>query len=240
MSTRILIVVHQETSTPGRIGLLLRERGCELDICRPCIGHELPHDLDGYAGVVVFGGPMSANDCQLHDFIKAELEWLEKPLRQDVPLLGVCLGAQLLARHLGARVAEHPEKHAEVGYYPIRPTDEGRQMGKWPSHVYQWHRDGFDLPTGASLLAEGGNEFPNQAYRYGRAAYGIQFHPEVTLAMMHRWTVKGAHRLALPGTRPRHTHFRDRLQYDHEVADWIGRFLDHWLSLSKQKSEVAA
>ncbi|HUF46070.1 MAG TPA: hypothetical protein VMN43_12050, partial [Aestuariivirgaceae bacterium] len=97
MRGKVLIIVHQPTSTPGRIGLKLDQRGFELDIRRPCLGEPLPESLDEHRAVVIFGGPMSANDCQELDFIRTEIDWLALPLKSDVPFLGVCLGAQLLA-----------------------------------------------------------------------------------------------------------------------------------------------
>ena len=145
-----------------------------------------------HAGVVIFGGPMSANDED--DFIRREIEWIAVPLKEKKPFLGICLGAQMCARHLGGRVFPHPTGHVEIGYYPIRPTAAGRAVvDPWPERVYQWHREGFDLPAGAELLAEG-DTFAVQAFRYGPAAYALQFHPEVTHAMMHRWTTRGHER----------------------------------------------
>ena len=97
----VLIVMHQAHSTPGRIGCYLTALGARLDIRRPSLDEPLPATLDDHDAVVVFGGPMSANDdC---DWIAREIAWLETPLREDKPLLGICLGAQMLARTLGAR-----------------------------------------------------------------------------------------------------------------------------------------
>jgi GMP synthase (glutamine-hydrolysing) len=139
----------------------------------------------------------------------------------------------MLARHLGATVAFHPEGKAEVGYYPIRITPAGRSvMETWPEVVYQWHREGFDLPSGAELLAEG-EIFKVQAFRYGRAAYGIQFHAEVTHAMMCRWTTRGHERFALPGAKPRDQHFVDRPVYDLAIRTWLCDFLDRWCALDR-------
>jgi len=239
MIRRILIVVHQETSTPGRVGVKLARRGCTLDIRRPCLGHPLPASLEGYSGVVVFGGPMSANDCVDLQFIRQEIDWLAVPLREQVPYLGICLGAQLLCRHLGGEVKGHPEGRAEIGYYPIRPTAAGACYGPWPGMVYHWHREGFSLPVGSVLLAEG-DTFPHQAFRYGSTAFGIQFHPEVTLAMMHRWTVRAAHRFALPGAQPREAHLEGRLIHDHAVDHWLDLFLDQWLTPKAQARESRA
>ncbi len=110
---RILIVLHQERSSPGRVGQMLVEKGYELDIRRPVLGEPLPETLARHAGAVVFGGPMSANDPD--DFVKAEIRWLEVPLKEQKPFLGICLGAQMLVRHLGGKVQPHREGLTEIG-----------------------------------------------------------------------------------------------------------------------------
>jgi len=111
-SLPVLIILHQETSTPGRVGNVLRALGHGLDVRRPRFGDPLPETLDGHAGAVIFGGPMSANDPD--DFVRREIDWIEVPLREQRPLLGICLGAQMLAMQLGAKVAPHPEGRAEI------------------------------------------------------------------------------------------------------------------------------
>jgi len=231
MTLPVLIVLHQEQSTSGRVGQYFKAHGIPLDIRRPRFGDPLPETLSAHLGVVIFGGPMSANDPD--DYIRAEIEWIKVPVSENKPFLGICLGAQMLARHLGATVGFHPEGKAEVGYYPIRITPAGRSMmATWPEVVYQWHREGFDLPAGAELLAEG-ETFKVQAFRHGRAAYGIQFHAEVTHAMMCRWTTQGQERLALPGAKPRNQHFMDRPVYDLAIRTWLHDFLDRWCALDR-------
>ncbi len=222
----VLIVLHQETSTPGRIGNALSALGYSLDIRRPRYGDQLPRTLAAHAGAAIFGGPMSANDPD--DYIRREIDWIAASLSEQRPFLGICLGAQMLAKHLGATVARHPQGRAQIGYYPIRPTAAGRALcGPWPDRVYHWHCEGFTLPRGGELLAEGG-DFPCQAFRFDNA-FGLQFHPDVTTAMMHRWTTRGAERLALPGARPRHDHFACRAVYDAIERAWLMRFLERWL-----------
>jgi GMP synthase (glutamine-hydrolysing) len=223
----VLIVLHQETSTPGRVGNALRALGHGLDIRRPRFGDCLPETLDNHAGAVIFGGPMSANDPD--DFVRREIDWIAVPLREQRPFLGICLGAQMLAKQLGARVAPHPEGRAQIGYYPIRPTAAGHAACPgWPDHVYHWHREGFELPEGAELLAEG-SDFPVEAIRAGHA-FGFQFHPDVTYAMMHRWTTRGCERLTLPGACERARHFADRAVHDVTERAWLQQFLDGWLA----------
>lgn len=238
----ILIILHQEHSTPGRVGRLLRERGHPLDIRRPRFGDALPDTLRHHAGAVIFGGPMSANDAD--DYVKTEIDWLKVPLREAKPYLGLCLGAQMLAKHLGAPVWQHPEGRAEIGYYPLVPTPAGEALSeswgtRWPSHVYHWHREGFDCPVGADTLATG-DDFPTQAIRVGPSAFGLQFHPEVTHAMICRWTVMAAERLATPGAQDRTRQIEGRYLYDPHVAHWLDRFLDAWLEPTPVRQEVVA
>jgi GMP synthase (glutamine-hydrolysing) len=237
MTEQILIVLHQEHSTPGRLGHALLARGYRLDIRRPPLGDELPETLAKHAGAVIFGGPMSANDD--HEYIKREIDFTAVPLKENKPFLGICLGAQMLARQLGGRVDFHPERKAEVGYYPIRPTDAGRAFcSPWPDHVYQWHREGFDLPAGCELLAEG-DAFPIQAFRTGNA-FAIQFHAEVTHAMMCRWTIRGHERMSLPHAKPRAAHFADRPVYDYAIRNWLSGFVDCWLACGRARRLEAA
>ena len=225
---RALIVLHQAHSTPGRVGRRLQALGVELDIRRPALGDPLPASVDEHDGVIVFGGPMGANDED--EWIRREIDWLSVPLRQETPILGICLGAQLLARQLGARVFTHPDKRGEAGYYPLTPTLEADRLCEtpFPRHAYQWHFDGFDLPAGADLLASGEGDFPVQAYRYGRNAVALQFHPEVTYQMMCRWTTRGAERLERPGARPRGEHLEGWFQHDGAVSNWLAAFLADW------------
>ncbi|HEX2257808.1 MAG TPA: glutamine amidotransferase [Afifellaceae bacterium] len=234
----VLIVLHQEFSRPGKLGQMLQAKGYPLDVRRPPLGDSLPETLADHSGAVVFGGPMSANDSD--DFIRREIEWMSVPLEERAPLLGICLGAQMLVKQLGGTVCAHCEGCVEVGFYPIRPTEAGRQLtGDWPDIVYQWHREGFDLPAGAELLARG-ELFDNQAFRYGPAAVGLQFHSELTYAMVCRWTVRGEHRFDLPRAQPRREHMAGWFRYDPPVRAWLDRFLDVWLSLDARQAGAPA
>ncbi|MEB3358803.1 MAG: gamma-glutamyl-gamma-aminobutyrate hydrolase family protein [Synechococcales bacterium] len=221
-------MVHQVQSNPGLVGQILENKGYVLDVCCPATGDRLPSTLEPYAGVVVFGGPMSANDQDTLPFIKAELDWLPQVLASQTPFLGICLGAQLLARSLGGTVAPHVNRQVEIGYFPLEATPEGRSLLDPISHVYHWHREGFDLPTGAVLLATG-ETFPNQAFRYGPSAYGFQFHPEITADLIDQWTTKAADQLTQPGAQSQQCQFDQHRQHGTAVKDWLQRFLDQWL-----------
>jgi GMP synthase (glutamine-hydrolysing) len=222
----ILVVLHRDNSAPGRVGHALQERGYPLDVRRPCFGDPLPGTLAEHAGAIVFGGPMSANDT--HEFVRRETDWIAVPLAERKPFLGICLGAQMLSRHLGGKVAPHAEGLVEIGYFPLQPTEAGRKLGDWPAQVYHWHREGFTLTQGCELLATG-DTFANQAFRYDGEAYGLQFHPEVTRLMMHRWSVTGAHRFTLKGAQNGAEQLSGQILYDAAVGQWLSGFLDLWL-----------
>lgn len=225
-TSRILVVLHQENSSPGSIGQELVRRGYKLDIRKPRFGDSLPKTMENHAAAVIFGGPMSANDPDA--FVHKEIDWIGVPLAEEKPFLGVCLGAQMMVKNLGGTVAPNRNGLVEIGYYPLEATDEGRDMMDWPNRVYQWHNEGFDLPRDCVRLARG-KTYENQAIRYGKNAYGIQFHPELTHQMMVRWTTRGAPRMSLPGAQNRADHFAGRFIYERSVKRWLSNFMDLWI-----------
>ena len=187
MKPPVLIVLHQQNSTPGRVGNYLRQRGYPLDIRKPCIGDPLPDTLTQHSGAVVFGGPQSANDND--DFIRREIDWMSVPLKENKPLLGICLGGQLVAKAAHATVtrADAPE----IGWHPVELLPEAGDdplFGRLPARImaYQWHHYRFDLPGGAVPLAT--SDVCLQAFRLGERAWGLQFHCEVTAEMVELWT----------------------------------------------------
>jgi len=232
---KIAIVVHQEHSRPGRVGALLEKRGYELDRLCPNLGCNLPQDMSDYAGVVIFGGPMSANDCGTLAGIKCELDWIPKVVEAGVPFLGLCLGAQLLTRAVGGQVGPHPEGLVEVGYVGIEPTPAGEPWFRGPMKVYEWHREGMTLPNCCEVLATN-ERYPVQAFRYGASAFGFQFHPEVTLEMKGIWTLSAAERLKSPGAQQRGVHLSMHALYDPPIDRWIDGFLDRWLATDVRRA----
>lgn len=229
MSGKILLIVQRDTSDPGRVGEVLCGMGYRLEVKVPAKGEALPRSLDEYAGAAIFGGPMSANDDETLPSIRAQLDWLPIVLESGKPFLGICLGGQLLARSLGATVAPHPDGLHEIGYHPVRPTALGRDFCCDPLVVYQWHKEGFELPCGAELLATG-EMYVNQAFRYGDSAYGVQFHPEVTPRIVDRWTGRGAERLSRPEAQPREVQLDGIERHGPGIVTWLEEFLPRWLS----------
>lgn len=155
-------------------------------------GDVLPEDVSAYAGVASFGGPMSVNDEAEHGWILPEIDFLRRAVAVDVPVIGHCLGAQLLARALGAQVrkAEIPE----IGWINLQ-TESEMLAQEWFGdrkvlRVFQWHSDTFALPVEASLLASSAY-CCNQAYLYGGKHLGMQFHCEVKVEMIRKWLQMG-------------------------------------------------
>ncbi len=179
----LLVIQHVPWEGPHRV----------LDACgklaertvKPLAGQALPDHAE-VAGAVVMGGPMSVEDTERHPALATEREWLAEALRREMPLLGICLGAQLLARALGAdvRAGERPE----LGFAPVEILDsEDPILGPLaPSTtVLHWHGDVFDLPDGAQHLARSA-QTEVQAFRRGNA-WGVLFHPEADLALLEAW-----------------------------------------------------
>lgn len=227
---RVICVVHGDWSTTGRIGRVLREKGYEEVRCCLKTGDVLPRDFHDIAGAIIFGGPMSANDDNTFDFIAAELRWIDRVLETGTPFFGVCLGAQMLARSLGAAVKPHEDGWHEIGFTQVIPTESGRPLLGDLRHVYQWHGEGFDLPLGCELLATSAKEhFPNQMFSFGPSVCGVQFHPECTIDMIREWTKEGAEQLDERGAQQPEEQLADAGRYDHLVDAWLPGFFDHWL-----------
>lgn len=220
MRPKALIIRHMKRMRGDRVSDWLEARGFELDYRCPAEGEPLPEDDESHRLTVVYGGVQSAND---NGYIEDEIAWIERWVEEGRPYLGLCLGGQLLARALGAKVEHHPDGLHEVGFVEIRPG-AGSEFLRSPLQVYQWHKEGFELPRGAELLAVG-ETFENQAFCYGDAAYALQFHPEVTEKIMRDWMVDGAESLSAPGATPKEQQLVDAARYGDGMAAWLDDFL---------------
>ena len=180
---KVLYVLHQKTSVAGDVGNKFKNRGFNADIIRPPLGDILPTDLTPYSAIVIFGGPMSVNDDE--QFIRDEINWMKQIIESNIPFLGICLGAQILAKYLGCDVVKNKDDLAEIGFYEIEPVGEGDNIFKKQNIFYQFHTEGFEIPSGCELLARG-DFFKNQAFKY-QNCYALQFHPEVNFLLHLRW-----------------------------------------------------
>lgn len=220
----VLIVLHQAHSNPGHVGQWFCRNGHALDIRRHYDGAPLPQTLAEHCGAVIFGGPQSANDRL--DFIRREVDWIGVALKEKKPFLGICLGAQMLAHFLGAKVDHCANGSVEIGYHTINTTKAGAELAI-PERVFQWHREGFGLPKDATLLATSDGAYPQQAFQYG-AAFGVQFHPEITFAQVNRWSGGNPMRLLMRGAMPRQQQFDNHLMHAAKVHGWLDTFLGRW------------
>ncbi len=227
MKKPVVIVLHMPGAKPGHVGRWFVENGYPLDIRRPFLGDALPDTLAHHTGAVIFGGAQSANDKL--DFIKREIDWLGVVLKEQKPYLGICLGAQMLAHHLGARVDCCNHGRVEIGYHPVRQIDQGRVLGTLPERLYQWHREGFELPSGADLLATSDGAFANQAFLYGPAALGVQFHPEIMHTQINSWSGSNPVRLLMRGAHHRQDQLAAHLVHAPRVHSWLDQMLRRWV-----------
>ncbi|HEY3017789.1 MAG TPA: type 1 glutamine amidotransferase [Gaiellaceae bacterium] len=184
----VLAVIHGEKVRAGVFGDVVTARGHLLEEWSLAWDTPLPRPLDAYGAVLVFGGAMHADQDQHHPWLREENLFLERLLDLQRPTLGICLGAQLLAKAAHAPV--RPASESEIGWYPVELTkaaDDDPVLGRLPQcfDAFQWHHYTYDVPAGAVELAR--SSVCTQAFRLGERAWGVQFHPEVTLEQIESW-----------------------------------------------------
>jgi len=224
---RVVVFQHQAPIGSGFLGEAFERRGARLEVVRADLGQPIPADLASADALMVLGGTMNVYQEAEHPWLADEDRALKDAVERGQPVLGVCLGGQMLAKAMGARV--HLMTSREVGLMPIELTEAGKQdqlfagLGPAPAFV-SWHDDTFDVPEGAVRLA-GSAGCANHAFRVGERAYGLQFHPEVSTAMLDSWLEK-----VLPETKVDRATFRGAVAEQEEAlrgrADrLIGNFL---------------
>ncbi len=186
---KLLVFQHVPHEILGTLDPLLKEAGFRIKYINFGRENYKVLDLGGYDGLVVLGGPMNVDEVDLYPYLIPELKAVEEAMDGKMPMLGICLGSQLIAKALGARVRKNRVK--EIGWYNIMPTKEAaddRLLSKLSGaeKIFQWHGDTFDIPDGAVHLARSA-DCENQAFKYGDNVYGLQFHLEVDKPMIKRW-----------------------------------------------------
>jgi len=186
--TRVLIVEHAEAEGPGTLGDFLRDVEADIRTIQVFKGDPLPDDIGSFDALVSMGGPMNVYEEGRYPFLREETEFLRRVIDANIPTLGICLGAQLIAKACYAPVIK--ASHTEVGWRSVSLTNAGSKDILFEGipgtmQVFQWHEDTFDIPSGGKLLVTSG-ACPNQSFRY-RNAYALQFHVEVTRSMLLEW-----------------------------------------------------
>jgi len=194
--SRLMVFQHVAAEPLGTLHERIRTRGHRIRFHNFQRQPDSTPNVDRYHGLIVLGGPMNVEDQHRRPHLKTELKAIEAALQQGKPVLGICLGAQLLAHVLGAPVRRHVQH--EIGWYELETTAHGRgdailgHLGE-RAPVFQWHGQTFDLPSGAVQLART-DTCEQQAFRFGNNAYGFQFHLEADAAMIERWLQLPAYR----------------------------------------------
>ena len=193
---RVMVIKHVAAEPLGLLDPMIRQRGHRIRFVNFHRHPDLEPSLDRYQALVVLGGPMQVRDMDRLPHLRTECRLIERALGQGIPVLGICLGAQLLAHVLGGRVG--PAERPEIGWYRIRPRRPAVESdpvlhpleGERP--VFQWHSHAFEVPPGAVHLADS-DACPGQAFRYEASAWGFQFHLELDERLIRRWMNSPAH-----------------------------------------------
>ena len=186
---KVLVFQHVAAEPLGTLDPMLRNRGHRIRYVNFSRDPDAQPDVSRYHALIVLGGPMMPDQTERFPHLKTEMRCIEEALKRHIPVLGICLGAQLLAYTLGAAV--RPARGWEIGWYPLRPTALSAADPLFvnliqPHPVFQWHGYTFDLPDGALHLASS-DLCAHQAFRYGHNAYGFQFHLELDERLINRW-----------------------------------------------------
>jgi len=184
---RVLALQHIWDDPPGYLGEIMEEHGIPYDIVN--VEENPIPDIAHYAAIIALGGPQHANAHDKYPYLLQEKQVLREVVEQDIPFLGICLGGQVLAGAVGAAVTRH--SMTELGFYAVQLTDEGQHDPLYqglPGYqmVFQWHEDTFAIPPQAVRLATSENTL-NQAFRIGHRIYAVQYHMELTPAMLQTW-----------------------------------------------------
>ena len=229
----VLVLQHVDCEGPGYLQDFLDARGLASRLLRVYAGEPVPADCSGFAGLVFLGGPMSVNDDL--DWVRAEIGLIQAAGDRDLPVLGHCLGGQLIARALGARVGPNPER--EIGWHPVQPADndaarEWFGTGDRLPDCFHWHGESFALPAGATRLL-GSRLCRNQAFVAGRML-ALQCHLEMTAPLVREWARRYADQLQSPsagvqGATAMLEHLNERITALNSLADRVYRRWLEWL-----------
>lgn len=223
------IVMHVAFEHAGVLGDVLRARGYELRLLQAGIDDLATVVQDPPALLVILGGPIGVYENDVYPWLDAEVETIRQRLRDGLPMIGICLGAQLIARAAGARVYAGTR---EIGWAPVRPSEAGMasplaELGRADWQVLHWHGDTFDLPEGATLLAST-DAVKHQAYAIGAQVLALQFHPEVRAGDIETWLIGHTVELGKAGIDPREIR-RRTAEIGESVAAAGSRMFARWL-----------
>lgn len=186
---KVLVFRHVPHETLGTLESFINSRDLNIEYCDLFRNSPFPNDPNDYQLIISMGGPMNADETDRYPFLARERSFLKNAIHLGKSVFGICLGSQIIARALDAKVYSGPKK--EIGWYPVVLTTEGQNdpvlaSCGMKSTVFHWHGDTFDIPAGASRLASS-DLYPNQAFRFNRNVYAFQFHIEITPEIISLW-----------------------------------------------------
>ncbi len=192
---RLLVFQHVPHEILGTFNPLLKDAGFRIRYVNFGRTPDEQPEVEKYDGLIILGGPMCVDQTDQHPHLRTEIEAIQTAMRQNMPVLGICLGAQLIATALGAHVHRNPVK--EIGWYDVSATEDGLKDPLFrhfsgTEKIFQWHGDTFEIPGRGVHLASS-PDCANQAFRYGDRTYGLQFHLEVDAALIERWLTTPVH-----------------------------------------------
>lgn len=223
---KTIIVIGHETPVDRDNGIRhLEQRGFAIRSYRPDLDERPPALDEQTAGVIVLGGPQYVSDLDRFPYLRDEMTFIGDVMKADIPMLGICLGGQLIAAQLGATVDFHPKGHVAFGYYPLHVTEPGRNWLPSDLTVLAGNAQGFSCPAGAAMLATG-DVFPNQAFSYGARTIALQFHPEVTRVILDHWQEELAENIGKPCSQSLDEQDRGFQRYNGRLTEWYRTLLD--------------
>ncbi|NIT14489.1 MAG: amidotransferase [Candidatus Dadabacteria bacterium] len=235
--SKLLVFRHVAYEILGTLDPLLRNAGFRIKYVNFERHPDAIPNIDNYDGLIVLGGPMNADQTDQYPNLITEIEIIRQAIEEQKPVLGICLGSQLLAKALGAKVKKN--KKPEIGWYDVSPTSDGKKDDllshfEGTEKIFQWHGDTFELPRDSVHLATS-ELCKNQAFKYGDNAYGFQFHLEVDTKLIERWLKVPANKKDIENTNGEITsdnileqtpkHIRRLIDLSNAV---FGQFFDHF------------
>jgi GMP synthase (glutamine-hydrolysing) len=222
---RVVLVKHDDEPCDDRVSAWFAANGYECDWRYPYRGDRLGKVDRDVVATVLYGGPQSISEAPQYPHLVMEAAWVLECARRDVPVMGFCQGAQVIAYAFGAASGPFDDGRCEFGYYPLRSTPTGASVIPDGLVVCQSHFHQFDIPAGAELLA-GSEAFPNQAFRQGESVWAFQFHPEITSVGFRRWQEIYWAPYHRPGAQRREEQDELMARFDPVQHEWMVTFLE--------------